>query len=77
MDFYKLISERESIRDYDPDRPVDDGTLNRILEAGRLAPSAVNAQQLAEFEITTHRSLTVCRCIGQGKGDAVALLVEI
>ncbi len=44
MDYYKLIRERESIRDFDPDRPVDRETLNRILEAGRLAPSATNAQ---------------------------------
>jgi len=44
MDFYKLIRERESIRDFDPDRPVDRETLTRILEAGRLAPSATNAQ---------------------------------
>jgi len=44
MDFYTLIRERESIRDFDPARPVERGVLHRILEAGRLAPSATNAQ---------------------------------
>jgi nitroreductase len=44
MDFYTLIRERESIRDYDPARPVEREVLHRILEAGRLAPSATNAQ---------------------------------
>ncbi len=44
MNFYELIRGRESIRDYDPDRPLEKDTLYRILEAGRLAPSAVNYQ---------------------------------
>lgn len=44
MDFYDLVRNRESIRNYDPAKPVDSDTLNRILEAGRLAPSAANRQ---------------------------------
>jgi len=44
MDFYKLIQTRESIRDYDPGKPLNDKVLNRILDAGRLAPSASNRQ---------------------------------
>lgn len=44
MDFYKLIENRESIRDYDPNRKISDEVLNRILNAGRLAPSASNRQ---------------------------------
>lgn len=44
MDIYELIRGRESIRNYDPERPLDPETLFRILEAGRLAPSAVNYQ---------------------------------
>lgn len=44
MDFYELIRNRESIRDYDPAKPVHDTVLDRILEAGRLAPSAANRQ---------------------------------
>lgn len=44
MEFYELIKIRESIRDYDPKKPVPEEVLNRILDAGRLAPSAGNRQ---------------------------------
>ena len=44
MNFHKLISERESIRSYDPDRTISEDILRRILNAGRLAPSAANRQ---------------------------------
>jgi nitroreductase len=44
MEFTDLIRSRESIRNYDPDRPVPGDILNRILDAGRLAPSACNYQ---------------------------------
>ena len=44
MDFYELVRNRESIRSYDPAKPVDKATLERILEAGRVAPSASNRQ---------------------------------
>jgi nitroreductase len=44
MEFYDLIRSRESIRNYDPEKKVPDDVLNRILEAGRLAPSASNRQ---------------------------------
>lgn len=48
----EVIRNRESIRSYDPDRSVDRDVLNRILEAGRLAPSATNRQpwQILVFE---------------------------
>jgi nitroreductase len=44
MEFNELIRIRESIRSYDPDRPVPEEVLKRILDAGRLAPSANNCQ---------------------------------
>ena len=44
MDFTKVITGRESIRSYDPTKPVDKATLERILDAGRMAPSAANRQ---------------------------------
>ena len=43
MTIYDLISARRSIRAYRPD-PVPEDVLARILEAGRLAPSARNRQ---------------------------------
>ena len=44
MDFTKVITGRESIRSYDPTKPVDRAVLERILDAGRIAPSAANRQ---------------------------------
>ena len=44
MEFTDLIRKRSSLRNYDPDRPVPGETIEKILDAGRLAPSAVNYQ---------------------------------
>jgi len=43
MDIYEAIKERRSVRSYQ-DRCVEEDKLQRILDAGRLAPSARNAQ---------------------------------
>lgn len=44
MEYTDLIRSRESVRNYDPNRPVPKEILKRILDAGRLAPSACNIQ---------------------------------
>ena len=44
MEFAELITHRESIRSYDPARKVPREVLERVLEAGRIAPSAANRQ---------------------------------
>ena len=44
MEITELIRMRESIRNYDPEHPVPKETLEKILDAGRLAPSACNYQ---------------------------------
>ena len=43
MDFLELARKRYSVRNYS-DRPVEEEKLLKILEAGRLAPTAVNYQ---------------------------------
>jgi nitroreductase len=43
MDFQDLIRRRYSVREYRAE-PVSEGALARILEAGRLAPTAANRQ---------------------------------
>lgn len=43
MNFLELAKARGSVRSYDP-APVSDADLNKVLEAGRLAPSAANYQ---------------------------------
>jgi nitroreductase len=44
MEFSELVRVRESIRSYDPLKPVPRKVIERILEAGRLAPTAANLQ---------------------------------
>jgi nitroreductase len=44
MEYTDLIYNRESIRNYDPDRPVPKEILEKIINAGRIAPSACNFQ---------------------------------
>jgi nitroreductase len=44
MEYTDLIRSRESIRNYDTKRPVPREILERILDAGRIAPSAANHQ---------------------------------
>ncbi len=44
MDFNDLIRQRESVRSFNSQKPIPKDVLLRILEAGRLAPSAANKQ---------------------------------
>ena len=44
MNFSELINVRQSCREYDPEKPVEQNKLDAILEAARLAPSACNGQ---------------------------------
>ncbi|MBN1929526.1 MAG: nitroreductase family protein [Chlorobiaceae bacterium] len=41
---HDLVESRKSVRGYDPNRPVAPEILARVLDAGRLAPSAKNLQ---------------------------------
>ena len=43
MSFAELVKQRYSVRKYDP-RPIEQEKMAQILEAGRLAPTAVNYQ---------------------------------
>lgn len=58
MDFFELISTRQSCRSYDETRQVEEDKLGAILEAARLAPSACNGQPY---------HITVCRGETAGK----------
>lgn len=55
-DFLDLVASRQSDRMYDKERSVEPEKLERILEAGRLAPSACNAQPW-RFVVVTEREL--------------------
>ncbi|MCC8426618.1 nitroreductase family protein [Mucilaginibacter sp. UR6-11] len=49
----KTIFERRAVRKYRPDM-IDDDVLNKILDAGCMAPSAMNGQPW-KFYIATHK----------------------
>ncbi|NIA06872.1 MAG: nitroreductase [Actinobacteria bacterium] len=51
MDFYDVVRSRRSIRAYKP-APIEPEKLDRILQAGRLAPSACNLQPWAFLLVT-------------------------
>jgi nitroreductase len=66
VDFYDTIRHRLSVRSYKPD-PIPDDVLARILEAGRLAPSAKNLQPWKFIVVRNEgvRRLLVPACRGQ------------
>jgi len=52
MEFSDLIKKRYSVRAYKPD-PVEEGNLQQVLEAARLAPTAANYQPFQIIVIHT------------------------
>ena len=52
MNFTEIVENRQSCRAYNPDRPVEEEKLDRILMSARLSPSACNGQPY---------HITVCR----------------
>jgi nitroreductase len=63
VEFSDVIKRRESVRSYDPARPVPKEVLERILEAGRIAPSAANRQPLRFLLVSSPKMLAeVRRC---------------
>jgi nitroreductase len=57
VDFFELIRNRRSIRKYQ-DKSVEKEKLQRILEAARLAPSAMNRQPYQLFVVTNKAILS-------------------
>ncbi len=67
MEYYDLISTRESVRKYDPHRIIPKEILEKILNAGRLAPSAVNYQPWKFLVISSDDMLARVRaCYDRG-----------
>lgn len=56
MSFNELAAKRYSCKKYDG-RPVEDATLEAILEAGRLAPTAKNLQEQRVYVIQSEEGL--------------------
>ncbi len=56
MDTWDAYRSRRNIREY-TDRPIDDTLLDRIIDAGRRAPSAFNSQPWDFVVVTGHPAL--------------------
>lgn len=65
MDTWDAYRSRSNIRDY-ADRPIDDRVLERILDAGRRAPSAFNSQPWDFVVVTGHPALDDLATVWQG-----------
>lgn len=61
MDYFNLISNRESVRNYNVNRKVDKQILTKIANAGRLAPSAANKQPWKFLIISSENMLEKVR----------------
>ena len=67
MEFEEIIRKREAVRKF-KDVKISEEDLNKILEAGRLAPTAKNNQPIKIFVIESEEamakidSVTPCRC---------------
>ena len=79
MEYSELISQRESIRNYDPTRPVPNEILEKILDAGRVAPSACNYQPFKFIVISSSPVLEkVKACYNRDwLKDALHILVAV
>jgi nitroreductase len=65
METWDAYRSRRNIRDY-ADRSIDDTVLDRILEAGRRAPSAFNRQPWDFVVVTGHPALDELATVWQG-----------
>ena len=79
MDFYDVIKNRRSVREYDPEKEIPDDVLKRILEAGRIAPSAGNRQPW-KFLVVKSEEIREKVCQSYGRGwvrNAPVMLVAV
>ena len=65
MEYTELIQTRESVRNYDPNRTIPLNILEKILDAGRLAPSACNYQPWKFLVISSSAMLEKVRACYQ------------
>jgi len=79
MEFYKLISQRETLRNFDSKKKIQEDVLTRILNAGRLAPSASNRQPWTFVLVSSDEKLAEVKASYQREWfhDASYILVVI
>ncbi len=81
METWEAITSRRNVREF-ADRPIDDQALDRILEAGRRAPSSRNWQPWDYVVVTDRTQLQELSKVWRGAGHVarsaatIALVVE-
>lgn len=74
MDFLKLCADRYSLRSF-ADTPIPNDVLTKILEAGRLAPTAMNLQPQRIFVINSDEALAKMRTVKKCYGANTVLMI--
>lgn len=74
MDFLQLCADRYSVRSFAPG-PIPDEILDQILEAGRLAPTAMNLQPQRIYVLRSEDALCRLRAVKKCYGADTVLLI--
>lgn len=74
MELLELMKKRYSVRKYS-DRAVEDEKLQKILEAGRLAPTAKNNQPQKIYVVKSEEAIRKIREINRCAYDAPVVLI--
>lgn len=74
MEFLELCKERYSVRHYSS-QPVEDEKIQKILEAGRIAPTAANLQPQKIFVLKSKEALEKARSATRMMYDAPMALL--
>lgn len=75
MDFLELAKKRFSCKKFDAAKKVADGDLEKILEAGRLAPTAKNNQPQRIYVLRSDEALAAADMLTPCRYDAPVVLV--
>ena len=57
MDLFELIKNRYSVKDFDENKEIDKDVIEKILEMGRFAPTAVNGQPQRVYVLKSREAL--------------------
>ena len=74
MEFEKVIKDRMATRKFS-DKKIDEDTINRILEAGRLAPTAKNLQPVKIYVVSSSDGLDKIDCATRCRYNAPVSLI--
>ncbi len=82
MDAYQTITSLRSVRQFDLSRPIDEATLHRILQAGRMSGSSKDSQPWWFIVVKEHTTLQALSKTGDyaqhlaGAAFAIAIVFD-